>query len=280
MEDRPLSWQGKVVAVVQERVAVKLKRVAMEPIGATLNCFVNDSSGVTAVFRILRAGEEGDLAEGVGVNHDALLLQRTVVDVGAVEQVAVHLGLIAVRRVVAESVRGLDGAGGQLLEDGGIAAEQWQLLNLRGGDRGFELGIRGVHLERIGADLDGLRDGSGVQLAVDVAVLIDREVDAGGLKILESIFFNFHRIGTANGQLWKDEVAIVVGGCFGGEPGAGVGDGNGGAGENGSAGISDGAMDAGIGALRVKGRHCVKRQNCEKQGEEPATSEGHRTSKK
>ncbi len=72
MKDRALAGEREVVAVIQEGVAIELEAVAVEAIGAALDCFVNNGAGVTAILRILRAGDKGDFAEGVGVDGNAL----------------------------------------------------------------------------------------------------------------------------------------------------------------------------------------------------------------
>ena len=58
------------VARVQKRIAVELKSVAVELIGAALDDRVEDSAGVAAIFGIDGAGDEVKFADRVGAGDD------------------------------------------------------------------------------------------------------------------------------------------------------------------------------------------------------------------
>lgn len=264
VEDWALPGQREVVAVVEEGVAVILEAVAVKGVGAALERLVDDGAGVAAVLRILRTGDKGDFVQGVGIHDESLLLERAVVDIGTVEQEGIHLGLVAVGRIVAETIRGLDGTGGELLQDGGIAAEERQLLDLLGG----------VDLEGVGIDLDGLRDGTGVQGGIHVVVIVELQGDAGGLEALEALLVDFEGVGAAQRELGKDEVAFAVGRLGGDDAGAGIGRRDFGAGNHRATGVGDGSMNGSIDALGAGSRRDARQHAQEQQGEQPAVVHG------
>ncbi len=113
------------VARVHERIAVKLKGVAVELIGAALNHRVEDSTRVPAIFGIDGAGDEIEFADGVRAGNDERLIQPEVHGVGAIDQERILLALAAVGGVVtarAEAIAAAHHARNKLLELSPVAA--------------------------------------------------------------------------------------------------------------------------------------------------------------
>ena len=129
VEGRPLAWQRKVVAIIQEGVAIELEGGAVEAVGAAFDGLVDDRSAVSRIFRIQGAGDDGLFGDGVRIDRNATGLQRAVIDINAVEDKRVAGGLRAVGRIGAEAVRGLDAARLQLLQTCRIPTEERNLFD-------------------------------------------------------------------------------------------------------------------------------------------------------
>ena len=86
------------VAGIQEGIAVKLKHVAVEVVGALLDRGADDRSTVTVVLSIERAGEKVELLKSVDVGLKGDSVQGQVVCIRAIDDIGRLLGLRSVDR--------------------------------------------------------------------------------------------------------------------------------------------------------------------------------------
>ena len=140
----------------------------MEPIGAALQGLIDNSAGVAAEFRVERAGDEIHFRQRIGVDRNAGLVEKDVVDVRAVQEEGVLSGLAAVGGKGAIAVLRLHHSRRGLLKLDRIAAKARQFFEFRGPHHILELHIGGFHLEGRRNDLDGLRRSADLQLCVDL----------------------------------------------------------------------------------------------------------------
>ena len=119
---------------------------------------------------------------------------------------------------------------------------------MRAVNGGAELGGTGVNERRLGGDLDGFGRRTELQRAVDGEGLVQVEGDLLARQLLESSGFELDGVG-ADGDGREGVVAALVGLGVIADAGGIVGNGDGGVGDHGAAGIGDAADDSTAGAL-------------------------------
>ena len=218
----------------------------MQGVGSGFRDLIHDGAGVAREFRIHGAGDDVLFLERVGVDWQSLSLQRRIVDVGSVEDEVILLCLVAVAGIGAETVRGLDYTGLELLHAGGIAALERNAFQLACGNNLLELRVAGLNLKRGGCDFNALLSALQFERCQYLAIVVDVQRQSRSHKVGKLRRRHRDRVRTADLERGKNKVACLVGRRPRRNPCGGV---------EGGDFCARNCGSAGIGHIAVNGRH-------------------------
>ncbi len=178
----------------------------MVPVGARLNCGIDDSAVVVAEFRGSILSNDIELSDGIGRGCEAKQIIRYLIVIDAVQQEVV--GLLAVPVDIGTS-RFLGGVGSEIHamgidRDGAsrkqgqlhiVPGFQWQIVGGSGIDDVIHLGIFRLQDRRRTAHFQSLRDLADPHLEVETCRLVERQRKGRMNCSVKSRRGRFHPVG-------------------------------------------------------------------------------------
>ena len=168
----------------------------MKLVRAGLRNRINDGPRIASVFRIDYVCYHLEFFDGIGTGNNQRSIQREVVGVSAINQIAVLLCLTAVGREIAARIGCCDYTWLDLLQIHPVAADERDVHDLTCADNRAELCRDGINLYRVGLHGDRLGNLAYFHLNVLLENLVYVYMDLGDCKSAKALFFGSELIVT------------------------------------------------------------------------------------